>query len=93
MPHPRKPTNPFRYFNSSPKVIRPMVMMYVRLPLSLRNVEDLLFDRGIRQAADPGRQLEVKLRQMSFLRAAKDGGPATRLIRWQTRSMSKGRRR
>ena len=34
-------TNPFRYFNSSPDVIRLVVMMYVRYPLSLRNVEDL----------------------------------------------------
>ena len=34
--------NPFRYFNSSPKVIRPAVMMYVRYPLSLRQVEDLV---------------------------------------------------
>ncbi|HIM25385.1 MAG TPA: IS6 family transposase, partial [Rhodospirillales bacterium] len=33
--------NPFRYFNSSPEVIRPAVMMYVRYPLSLRQVEDL----------------------------------------------------
>lgn len=41
MPRPRKPTNPFRYFNSSPKVIRLVEMMYMRLPLSLRNVEDL----------------------------------------------------
>lgn len=39
--------NPFRYFNSSPEVIRLVVMMYVRYPLSLRNVEDLLFERGI----------------------------------------------
>ena len=39
--------NPFRYFNSSPEVIRPVVMMYVRYPLSLRNVEDLLAERGI----------------------------------------------
>jgi len=38
---------PFRYFNSSPEVIRLVVMMYVRFPLSLRNVEDLLFERGI----------------------------------------------
>ena len=42
-----KPHNPFRYFNSSPEVIRLVVMMYVRFPLSLRNVEDLLFERGI----------------------------------------------
>ncbi len=39
--------NPFRYFNSSPEVIRLAVMMYVRYPLSLRQVEDLLHERGI----------------------------------------------
>ncbi len=42
-----KPPSPFRCFNSSPEVIRLVVMMYVRFPLSLRNVEDLLFERGI----------------------------------------------
>ena len=35
-------SNPLRYFNSWPEVIRLGVMMYVRFPLSLRNVEDLL---------------------------------------------------
>jgi transposase-like protein len=40
--------NPFRYFNSSPEVIRLTVMMYIRYPLSLRQVEDLLFERGSR---------------------------------------------
>ena len=39
--------SPFRYFNSSPDIIRLAVMMYVRYPLSLRQVEDLLFERGI----------------------------------------------
>ena len=47
MPRPKKPHSPFRYFNSSPEVIRLVVMMYVRFPLSLRNVEDLLAERGI----------------------------------------------
>src|ERR671910_124200 len=47
MPRPRKPASPFRYFNSSPEVIRLVVVMYVRFPLSIRNVEDLLFERGI----------------------------------------------
>ena len=47
MPRKRKPASPFRYFNSSPQVIRLVVMMYVKYPLSLRNVEDLLFERGI----------------------------------------------
>src|SRR5471030_3540662 len=39
--------NPFRYFNSSPEVIRTAELMYVKYPLSLRNVEDLLAKRGI----------------------------------------------
>ena len=40
-------SNPFRYFKTSHEVIRLAVMMYVRFPLSLRNVEDLLHERGI----------------------------------------------
>ena len=47
MPRPRKPADPFRYFHSSPELIGLVVMMYIRFPLSLRNVEDLLFERGI----------------------------------------------
>ena len=43
----KKTQDPFRWFDSSPEVIRLVVMMYVRYPLSLRNVEDLLFERGI----------------------------------------------
>ena len=39
--------NPFRYFNSSPEVIRLAVMMYIRYPLSLRQVEDILFERDM----------------------------------------------
>ena len=39
--------NPFRYFNSSPEVIRLVVMMSIRYPLSLRQVKDFLFERGI----------------------------------------------
>ena len=42
-----KNQNPFRYFKTSPEVIRLAVMMYIRFPLSLRNVEDLLHERGI----------------------------------------------
>ena len=37
----------FRYFKTSPEIIRLAVMMYIRYPLSLRNVEDLLHERGI----------------------------------------------
>jgi len=46
-PKPTRSPNPFRCFNSSPEVIRLVVLMYVRFPLSLRNVEDQLFERGI----------------------------------------------
>jgi putative transposase len=38
---------PFKYFMTSPEIIRMAVMMYVRFPLSLRNVEDLLHERGV----------------------------------------------
>ena len=47
MPRRRKPDDPFRWFDSSSEVIRLVVLMYVRCPLSLRNVEDLLHERGI----------------------------------------------
>ena len=40
-------SNSFRYFKTSPEIIRLAVMMYIRFPLSLRNVEDLLHERGI----------------------------------------------
>ena len=39
--------DPFKYFKTSPEIIRLAVMMYVRYPLSLRNVEDLPHERGI----------------------------------------------
>ena len=38
---------PFKYFKTSPEIIGLAVMLYVRFPLSLRNVEDLLHERGI----------------------------------------------
>jgi putative transposase len=39
--------SPFRYFKTSPEIIRLAVMMYIRYPLSLRQVEDMLFERSI----------------------------------------------
>lgn len=46
-PHRMTKPDPFRYFKTSREIIRLAVMMYVRLPLSLRNFEDLLYERGI----------------------------------------------
>ena len=37
-----KKQNPFKYFKTSPEIIKLAVMYYVRFPLSLRNVEDIL---------------------------------------------------
>jgi len=39
--------SPFKYFKTSPEIIGLAVMLYVRFPLSLRNVEDLLHERAI----------------------------------------------
>ncbi len=36
--------DPFTGFQSSPEIIRLAVMLYVRFPLSLGNVEDLLHE-------------------------------------------------
>ena len=38
---------PFRYFKTSLRIIRLAVMLYVPFPLSLRNLEDQLHERGI----------------------------------------------
>jgi len=37
----------FRYFKSSPEIIQSTVLLYVRYSLSLRNVEEILAERGI----------------------------------------------
>ena len=37
--------SPFKYFKTSPEIIRLAVMMYVRFPFSLRNVDSLLHER------------------------------------------------
>ena len=47
--------HPFRYFNSSPEVIGLAVMMYIRYPLSLRQVEDIMLERGIDICHEPVR--------------------------------------
>lgn len=39
--------SPFGCFRTSPEINRLAVMRYIRFPLSLRNVEDLLHERGI----------------------------------------------
>lgn len=50
---------PFRYFKTSPEIIRLAVMLYVRFPLSLLNVEDLLHERGIEISHESVRHCHV----------------------------------
>jgi putative transposase len=39
--------NPFKYFKTMPEIIRLAVMMHIRFLLSIRNVGDLLHERGV----------------------------------------------
>jgi len=39
--------NPFKYFKTSPEIILLAVMYYIRYPLSFRQVEDILHERGV----------------------------------------------
>jgi hypothetical protein len=45
--------SPFRHFRTSPEVIRLTVMLCVRYPLSLRNVENLQHERGHSKRSAP----------------------------------------
>jgi putative transposase len=47
--------DPFKYFKTSPEIIRLAVMLYVRFPLSLQNVEYSLHERGIDVGHDTAR--------------------------------------
>lgn len=51
----------FRYFRTSPEVIRLAEVMYVRSPLALRNVEGLLHEPGIRVSHET-----VRVSQQNF---------------------------
>ena len=45
----------FRYFKTSPEIIQLAVMPYVSFPPSLRNLEDLLHERGVDACYKPVR--------------------------------------
>lgn len=66
------PKNLFRYFKTSRHTIRLAVMIYVRSPLSLRNVEDLLHERGIDAYHESARlwayiREKIRARRVSYL--------------------------
>jgi hypothetical protein len=54
--------NPFRYFNTSPEVIHLTVLMYVRYRLSLRQVDDWLFETWDRYLSRDGAVLVEPVR-------------------------------
>ena len=43
----------FRYFKTRPEIIQLAAMLYVSFPLSLRNLEDLLHERGVGVSYEP----------------------------------------
>ena len=71
--------SPFRYFKTSSEIIRLAVMLYIRFPLSLRNVEDLLHERGVNISHETVRfwwnrfgpmfAAEIRKRRVQHLRA------------------------
>jgi putative transposase len=76
--------SPFRYFRTSPEIIRLAVMMYVRFPLSLRNVEDLLHERGIEVSHETVRYWWQRFGPMfaAEIRRKRVGGMRTSRWRW-----------
>jgi putative transposase len=66
--------NPFRYLKTSPEIIRLAVMLYIRFPLSLRNVQDLLHERGIEISHETVRfwmsAAEIRRRRVERMRSS-----------------------
>ena len=70
---------PFRLFKTSPENIRLAVMLCIRFPLSLRNAEDLLHERGIDLSRDtvsclwsrfsPMSASEIRRKRVLYIRA------------------------
>ena len=75
--------NPFRYFKTSPAIIRLAVMLYVRFPLSLRNVEDLLHERGIDVSHETSRFWWMRFGPMFASEIRRQRVQAMRFSRWR----------
>ncbi len=75
--------SPFRYFRTSPEVIRLAVMIYVRFPLSLRNVEHLLHERDIEVSHETVRFWWMRFRPMFAAEIRKKRVAGLRSSRWR----------
>ena len=84
MPFGMTQRSPFKYFKASPEVIRLAVMMYVRFPLTLRNVEDLLHERGIDMSHETVRFWWLRFGPMfaAEIRRGRIGQMRSSLQRW-----------
>jgi putative transposase len=84
LPSPDDQAQPFRCFHTSPEIIRLAVLLYVRFPLSLRNVEDLLHERGIEVSHETVRFWWLRFGPMfaAEIRKRRVAGPRTSRWRW-----------
>ena len=71
----QKKRGPFKYFKSSPEIIRLAVMLYIRFFLSFRNAEDLLHERC---EAEPGRKAASNGDRMTIPDRSDNGGHCDR---------------
>ena len=81
-------SSPFKYFKTSPEIISLAVMLYVRFPLSLRNVKDLLHERGVGVSHEavrfwwhrfgPTFAAEIRKRRIEGMRSSRGAGTSTR---------------
>jgi putative transposase len=76
--------SPFWCFRTSPEIIRAAVMMYVRFPLPLRDVEDLLHERGNEVSHGTVRFWWMRFGPMiaAEIRRKRIGGVRASLWRW-----------
>ena len=75
--------SPFKYFKTSSEIIRLAVMLYVRFPLSLRNVEDLLHERGVDVSHETVRYWWHRFGPMFAAEIRKRRIEGMRLSRWR----------
>jgi transposase len=60
VPEPHRIRNWIKYFKALPEIIRLTALIYIRLPLSLRNVEDPLHDRSIAITHETARLCQIE---------------------------------
>jgi putative transposase len=75
--------SPFRYFRTSPEIIGLAVMLYIRFPLSLQDVEDLQHERGTEVIHQTVRYSWRRFGPMFAAEIRKRGASGLRSSRWR----------